>query len=58
MNVNINYITDGDIAGALSVIGINLKMIFITVQEVARRVYSCCCTFLLWWTNSRSISFR
>ena len=29
MNVKINYITDGDIAGALSVIGEKPKMIFI-----------------------------
>ena len=37
MNVKINYITDGDIAGALSVIGDNLKMIFITVLEEVQK---------------------
>ena len=36
MNVKINYISDGDIAGALSVIGENPKMTFIIVQEVVQ----------------------
>ena len=39
MNVKINYITDGDIAGVLSVIGDNPKMTFIIVLE-GQKVFS------------------
>ena len=39
MNVKINYITDGDIAGALSVIGEKIqKMIFIIALEELLKV--------------------
>ena len=38
MEVKINFITDGDIAGALSVIGENPKMIFIIALVALQRV--------------------
>ena len=38
LKVNINYITDGDIAGALSVIGENPKTIFIIVPVAHLKV--------------------
>ena len=57
MNVKINYITDGDIAGALSVIGKKPKNdIYYSTGGGTRRRYSCCCSILLWRTNSRKIS--
>ena len=40
MNVKINYITDGDIAGVLSVIGKIQKMIFIIALEVVLKGFS------------------
>ena len=39
LEVNINFITDGDIAGVLSVIGKIQKMIFIIVRVVGLKVY-------------------
>ena len=59
MNVKINYITDGDIAGAFSVIGENPKNdIYYSTGGAPEGVISSCCTFLLWWSNTRKISFR
>ena len=59
MNVKINYITDGDIAGALTVIGDNPKNdIYYSTGGGPEGVIVAAASILLWWSNSRSISFR
>ena len=58
LNVKINYITDGDIAGALSVIGENPKNdIYYSTGGAPEGVVVAAALILLWRPNSRKISF-
>ena len=60
LNVKINYITDGDIAGALSVIGENPKndIYYSTGGGPEGVVVAAAALVMLWRTNSRKISIR
>jgi fructose-1,6-bisphosphatase II / sedoheptulose-1,7-bisphosphatase len=59
MGVQINYITDGDIAGALTVIGDNPKNdIYYSTGGGPEGVIVAACIILLWRSNSRTFSTR
>ena len=58
MNIKINYITDGDIAGALSVIGDNPKNDIYYSTGGAPEGVVVVASILLWCPNTRKISFK